>query len=468
VSKNHCAQLIHYEIPWNPNRMEQRNGRIDRHGQRAPEVLVHHFVGAGYANRPPSLIREPGDLDGDLEFLLRAARKVETIREDLGKVGPVIARQVEEAMLGKRGRLDTVAAERDAGAVRNVLRVERRLREQMARLYEQLKETERDLRLAPDNIEQVVAIGLRLAGQPPLRPAKVPGLWPDPTGHRHSPPVFHMPALKGSWAACSEGLQHPHTGQTRPIVFDHNLARGRDDVVLAHLGHRLVQTCVRLLRAEIWSIEGQRKLRRVTARLVPDRALETPAVIAHGRLVVLGADGARLHEEVIAAGGVLRAGRFARMNVGEVKSALDAARPDPAPEAIQQRLAALWPGHAEALDNALKARMADRTNSLARSLEERAEKEIADKATILGELRRAILDELHEPESRQLALFSNVEQEQLQRNIDSLRRRADEIPAEIERERQATLARYADPTPHLFPVAVTYLVPESIARREGP
>ena len=37
------------------------------------------------------MARQPGDLDGDLEFLMRAARKVETIREDLGKVGPAIA-----------------------------------------------------------------------------------------------------------------------------------------------------------------------------------------------------------------------------------------------------------------------------------------------------------------------------------------------------------------------------------------
>lgn len=32
--------VIHYDLPWNPNRMEQRNGRIDRFGQTAPEVLV--------------------------------------------------------------------------------------------------------------------------------------------------------------------------------------------------------------------------------------------------------------------------------------------------------------------------------------------------------------------------------------------------------------------------------------------
>ena len=43
-----CHLLAHAEIPWNPNRLEQRNGRIDRHGQPAAEVLVHHCVSAGW------------------------------------------------------------------------------------------------------------------------------------------------------------------------------------------------------------------------------------------------------------------------------------------------------------------------------------------------------------------------------------------------------------------------------------
>jgi len=34
-----CSQVIHYELPWNPNRIEQRNGRVDRYGQ--PEDYVH-------------------------------------------------------------------------------------------------------------------------------------------------------------------------------------------------------------------------------------------------------------------------------------------------------------------------------------------------------------------------------------------------------------------------------------------
>ena len=54
--QNHCSKLIHFEIPWNPNRMEQRNGRIDRHGQKANEVQIHHFVGQGFdtATAPPA------------------------------------------------------------------------------------------------------------------------------------------------------------------------------------------------------------------------------------------------------------------------------------------------------------------------------------------------------------------------------------------------------------------------------
>ena len=42
--QNHCHRVIHFEIPWNPNTLEQRNGRVDRHGQKkAP--LIYHFAG---------------------------------------------------------------------------------------------------------------------------------------------------------------------------------------------------------------------------------------------------------------------------------------------------------------------------------------------------------------------------------------------------------------------------------------
>jgi len=62
--------LLHYDCPWNPSRLEQRNGRLDRYGQ-ARDVTVHHFL---------------SDDDPDLKFLHRVIRKADEIREDLGSV----------------------------------------------------------------------------------------------------------------------------------------------------------------------------------------------------------------------------------------------------------------------------------------------------------------------------------------------------------------------------------------------
>jgi superfamily II DNA or RNA helicase len=463
--QNHCHRLIHYEIPWNPNRLEQRNGRIDRHGQHASEVDIYHFVSSKFRNAPMArdgIDLNVGELDDDLEFLMRAARKVESIREDLGKVGPVIAEQVEHAMLGRRRRLETASAEEKAAPLRSLLRMERRLKEQIDKLHSQLQESRQELHLTPENVQAVVEIALELAGQPPLEHDMLHDLHSE----KASIPVFHVPALRGSWAACKDGLEHPYTHQERPIVFDHEAANGRDDVVLAHLNHRLVSMSLRLLRAEVWSPDNQRKLYRVTARTVPNLALDTPAVIAHGRLLLLGGDNQRLHEELIAAGGYLREGRFVRMNVGQVQQALDAALPHSVSPQVQQRLQALWPGHSDPLLKALEARMRERTGGLQTFLAERSEKEMRDITTILEELRITILAELRQPEIVQLQLagFSTTEREQFERNMSALAERAEHIDAEIAQERAAIRQRFADPQPRLFPVAITYLIPERMAK----
>lgn len=38
-----CSVLLNYDMPWNPMRVEQRIGRIDRIGQIAPTVRIHNF-----------------------------------------------------------------------------------------------------------------------------------------------------------------------------------------------------------------------------------------------------------------------------------------------------------------------------------------------------------------------------------------------------------------------------------------
>jgi superfamily II DNA or RNA helicase len=459
--QNYCSQLIHYEIPWNPNRMEQRNGRVDRHGQKAEAVEVFHFVGQGFDTARAA--GKVGDLEADLEFLMRAALKIETIREDLGKVGPVIAAQVEEAMLGRRSRLDTTRAEQEAEPARRMLKFERKLREQMERLATQLHDTQRELNLTPEHIENVVRVGLELAEQPALIPVEVAGIWPDPTGARKTCPVFRLPALSGSWAQCAEGLAHPHTKNIRPIVFDAALVAGRDDVVLAHLNHRLVQMCLRLLRAEIWSLgTDARHLSRVSACVVDDSSLADPVVIAHGRIVVLGGDNHRLHEEIITAGGAFIEGRFNRLNVGETRSALAAATATPAPSALATRFQTLWGRHCNALMSALEARRVERTKNLEKTFDERAEVEVSKLSKIMTELRRAITEELERKDGAQMLLDLGDDptgKQQRERDLAALRRRLDEIPGEIERESAHIRARFRNPSARLFPVAVTWLIP---------
>lgn len=461
--QNHCYRLIHYEIPWNPNRLEQRNGRIDRHGQKGypgPNgeklVFVYHFVGKGYKDRQQSgFTTRAADLDADLEFLMRVAQKVETIREDLGSYGIVLADDVEQAMLGHGYSLGgTNKAETKAEPVRKMLKFERDLTKQIKELLVQYRETQRELRLSPENILKVVEVALQLADQPALIPC------PDHPGK----PVFVLPALKGTWAACAEGLEHPHTKEIRPITFDHALADGRDDVVLAHLNHRLVQMSLRLLRAEVWSVKGRKRLNRITVRLVPNHSLSTPAVIAHARLVVIGGDSHRLHEEIITAGGVIKEGRFTRLGVTEVEKLLAEAGNDEAYEPMQKRLLEMWDRIASPLAQSLEVRMKDRTSGLQKKLTERSDKEAHDIEAILTELKKAIETELDEPEYEQLTLFDEPEKEQFERNRDFLRARVKAIPDEIEHETAAIRARYADPQPRMFPVAVTFLVPERIKK----
>lgn len=92
--------VLHFDIPWNPSRLEQRNGRLDRHGQ-ARDVFVHHFTSAD---------------DQDLAFLAKIVGKVHQIRTDLGATGEIFSRGFERRFIEgetDRNLFDSIAAEAD-------------------------------------------------------------------------------------------------------------------------------------------------------------------------------------------------------------------------------------------------------------------------------------------------------------------------------------------------------------------
>ena len=58
-----AADLFHFDLPWNPGRIEQRNGRIDRKLQPAPEVRSHYCALELLGAEP--LARDGGGNGGD-------------------------------------------------------------------------------------------------------------------------------------------------------------------------------------------------------------------------------------------------------------------------------------------------------------------------------------------------------------------------------------------------------------------
>lgn len=43
--QEHFTAVLHYDLPWNPNRIEQREGRVDRYGQTAPLIKTYILYG---------------------------------------------------------------------------------------------------------------------------------------------------------------------------------------------------------------------------------------------------------------------------------------------------------------------------------------------------------------------------------------------------------------------------------------
>lgn len=448
--QNHCNCLIHLEIPYNPNVMEQRNGRIDRHGQRQKEVLIWHPVDGGEQGKTT--------IGGHGDDIIRALRKLESMRADMGSVNPVIAPQMSGLIEGSLKDIDTRLAEAKIAKARRFVQAERELNSRIALLHEKLLSTQQDFHLTPEHIFMAVKTGLLLAGRPSLEPV---ALSDAPAGT-----VFKMPALSGSWARCLEGLRHPHTQQIRPITFDHAVAKGRDDVVLVHLNHRLVQMCLRLLRAEVWAQDDVKKLHRVTVRSVPDALINGPAVVVISRLVITGGNHHRLHEELTFAGGYLGDKSFRREEgVNKVQQWLDQAQPIRAADSLFDAIRVRFDRAQSAISQSIDARSKDKLKSLTNTLHSRKQKEVADINAVLDELEKSIRTELNkDAEPEQFTLFSEDERTQLRRNTAALEARLTRIPTERQQEADAIEARFAKLSDRTFPVAVIFLVPESAAQ----
>lgn len=455
--QNFCHYLIHIEVPWNPNVMEQRNGRIDRHGQLVSQVEIWHPVGV---TENKSL--NPKSSDDDGEYLWRAVEKVNRIRLDLGSVGNVIEKNIESFMLGLYQERSTANAEKRAEATRKRLESDKKVKERIAKCHHELLTTQQSLNLTPERIRHAVRVALDLAGQPALQPITLKREGAQIT-------AWKVPEMRGALAErASVGLVHPHTGARRPVTFDHEIARNHDDVVLLHLNHPLVKWALQLLREEMWALEDRKHLNRVTLHGVPDTILKDPAIIVYSRLVITGGDNQRLHEEIITSGLTIGERPKRIEQVSQIEKMLNSSMVvDNAEEQTVWDICKLrYEKYQDNIFNSVDARAKERVESLHKAIHDRKEKEIKDIHAILDDLENRLRAELQEETTKgpQLFLpgFSPQELDQYKKDKEAVKARLARIPEEREKEIQNIERHFSSPSPRVFPIAVSFMIPASM------
>ncbi|QED30387.1 DNA helicase [Microvenator marinus] len=237
--------LFHWDIPWNPARLEQRNGRLDRHGQ-ARTVEVNHFDSSAA---------------DDLKFMARVITKVHTIRNDLQTMGEVFERAFEEkfsSLTESKNALPnldrrtahvqkTSEAKLDLGETKSQDDV---LLEEAARIGE----FQDHIDLTPDSLKSTLEAALGIGtGLPRLSSSD---------GGRYSlnhpiPPHWNYlidSTLRKGIADRAQSGALPRlafdSGTMTEQVGERRVFRHRKDTVLMHLGHPLFkQTLAQFARA---------------------------------------------------------------------------------------------------------------------------------------------------------------------------------------------------------------------------
>ena len=258
--------LLHYDCPWNPSRLEQRNGRLDRYGQ-ARNVTVHHFV---------------SDTDPDLRFLDHVIRKADEIREDLGSVNEVFDRAAHRRLIrgdnsaGVQSELDSgidaargsVVIDADATVATNG-----EAAHQAALLDAMASEIDLDDRALYDTLETAMAIP---AGRPQLQVAEEPGFYrvrnPDLPGWRDViDDSVRRPAPGGPYGPMPQLAFSPEPFIDR--LGSLSVFLPRPDALLMHLAHPMMQRALGVLARRRYPGSGG-DMSRWTVRLgsVPDGA----------------------------------------------------------------------------------------------------------------------------------------------------------------------------------------------------
>lgn len=471
--QNHCADLFHFDLPWNPARLEQRNGRIDRKLQRASEVRCHYYI---YTQRPEDRV---------LDTLVK---KTERIQRELGSQSQVLHAQIASRLEGKGFARPALAAlqneiehddidaeKREAVSVElESARAQKSgLTENIASLSAILDESKRALGFDVEAFRDALSCSLELLGAPELIREEIDD---DPrTKEFRFPDLDRLAGASPTWAATLDTLRPPReraqklwewrkTARVRPVVF-HDTGRVEENFVHLHLEHRVVQ---RLLARFLAQGFVHNDLSRANVLFTDDGVKR---VVVLGKLALYGDGASRLHEELVpvtarwaprdARRGPLEP--YAKDAEAKTLDVLYAALRDTTrfdvPESTRQLLATHLADDVGALLPALEARAKDAEHMARKRLGERAARESKNMREILVRQKGQIEKELKSP---QLELsFSSLEKKQLEEDRTYWQKRLREIDDEMVREPARIEQAYDVKLTRTDPVGVVYLWPRA-------
>jgi hypothetical protein len=446
--QTYCHRLVNFDIPFNPSRLEQRIGRIDRYGQEeTPEIYQLSPDGSRSAYAK------------DVKFLLdRVQDKIGIVAADLGSVNEVIDAGIQHhftpgGVSDGGGRKVRLAARDDGSVIINrVLAGGQELNRTLTELSRTYGERKAEMHLTPANARRVVDTALALTSQPPLRVIE----------GDDAAEVFEVPALGSAWQFALRGLEtRLNPGVLRPVTFDEDVARGRDDIVYVHLGHALLQRSARILREALFNVDSP--VHRVTA--VAAEGLPQSCVAAVSRLVLVGLGGLRLHEEVFLTGIRLGGREMAEAKVEEVLDrALDAQDLVLTDEGVRRRLTDLWNAESTPLRTRLLAAMDQKARAhqekVIDTLHKRRDTDIARAREIFAAFRVNLQESRNrldrEIRGEEETLFPDDQQRQRRHDLASMIERLNSLDDEERREVTAISARYAEIKPHVTAAAIVF------------
>lgn len=459
--QTYCHRLVSYDIPFNPNRLEQRIGRIDRYGQNETPLVWH----------PRASKQNTSDYAKDNDLLARLASKIANSEHDGVPANEIIAPDLQREF--GLGDVPARKSHADVGgqAINRVLEAEHAVGAALTRLAERLEGSRERMHLHEGNLLRVLQEGLRISGQPGLIEVQDP---------REEARLFKVPpGLSRTWVPALAGLATRLAPDVlRPITFDEHRARHQADVVYAHLGHPLIQRAARELRGQVWT--RTEHVRGVSAVVV--EGLDQSFAAGVARLVLVGEGGTRLHEEVFLAGTRLSRRQELGMEKAEdlLASALDGTRLTRPSERVLAELAARWNAESDAVDgirsrvNAAIGRRAERLrNAVESDLQERRDADLAAVDEIFARFRNTLESTLAAAEearrSGEEMLFQLPEEKQQRdRDLTRIRTRLSHLDDELRVEREAIERRYRDVQPHTFVAALVFaLTPEDAEKLEA-